>query len=39
MAMAMEEMDIVICDEGNNDLLEVMAMVLEVMDIVIGLNL
>ena len=39
MAMAMEEKDIVICDEGNNDLLEVMAMVLEVMDIVKGIKL
>ena len=39
MAMAMEQMDIVIFDEGDNDLLAVMAMVMEVMDIVIGLKL
>ena len=62
MAMAMEVMDIVFCDEGDNDCVrcngdgdgsdghcyrietlmhvkDVMAMLMEVMDIVIGLKL
>ena len=39
MAMAMEVMDIVFCDEGDNDCVRCNGDVMELMDIVLGSKL